>query len=500
MISKIFLFVIYLLLSLNGTAQSYQKRLALVVGNGEYQHGGKLPNPVNDVRAMAISLRSLGFEVMKFENVTQTQLKQAINSFGLKLKDFEVGLFYYAGHGIQNKGRNYMIPVEADLLAEEQVEFDCVAADRVLAFMEAASTKVNMIIMDACRNNPFERSWHRSGAGNGLAVMDAPTGTLIAYATAPGKVASDGASSNGLYTSSLLKYMNDPALNIEQVFKKVRTEVTEKSLGAQVPWETTSLTGDDFFLNTKKISSTNQTQANKPAGNGNSGEVSRTFETEADETKATEYYTLASKKYDEFLYEEAMAGYSEAIKFNPLYTLAYLWRGHSKYALKMYEESVHDYNKVIQLSPGDAEAYYYRGSAKYVMLKDNEAITDFTFTLKYEPRHAKAFYYRGLCYYNLNKAGAALADFDEAIALAPDAITYYWRANSLLLLKEYTRALADFNKALELNSKHADSYFWRAHAFENLKQQANAKNDVTKAISLDPDNKLYSEYMKKLNE
>lgn len=521
------------LLSLVGYSQSYQKRLALVIGNSQYQHGGALPNPVNDARAMSSSLQNLGFEVMKFENVTQTQLKQAINSFGIKLKGYDVGLFYYAGHGIQNKGVNYMIPVEADLQAQEQVEFDCVAADRVLAFMEAASTKVNVIVMDACRNNPFERSWHRSGNGNGLAMMDAPTGTLIAYATAPGRVASDGDSNNGLYTSALLKHMKDPGLNIEQVFKKVRTEVTDKSAGAQVPWETTSLTGEDFFLTTRSAA-VQQKETTSITQSGNTNTPSRGLDAAEDAEKAGEYYSAATTKYDEGKYEEAIENYSQAIKADPLYAQAYLWRGHSKYALRKFDEAIQDYGKIIQLSPGDAEAYYYRGNAKYSLEKYNEAITDFTLTIKYEPKHAKANYYRGLSYYFLNKYGAALDDLNTAISIAPDANTYYWRGNSQYGLEEYAKAIEDFNKSIELDAKFssahiykahafynlgqypeaiesysktielddksAEAYFWRAHSYEKLGKVSEAKKDVKKAIALDPKTEGYKTFEQELNK
>src|ERR1041385_2407984 len=245
---KLFLISLIALIATDGSAQTNQKRLALVIGNAHYQFTGALKNPVNDARAIASSLRNLGFEVMESEDVNQAQMKQAINAFGVKLKDYDVGLFYYAGHGVQAKGVNYMVPVEADLKAEEQIEFDCVAADRVLAFMDAASAKVNLIVLDACRNNPFARSWQRSAGGGGLAMMDAPKGSLIAYATSPGRTASDGETSNGLYTSALLKFMRNPSLTIEQVFKQVRNEVSDKSGGAQIPWEVTSLTGEDFYL------------------------------------------------------------------------------------------------------------------------------------------------------------------------------------------------------------------------------------------------------------
>jgi uncharacterized membrane protein len=196
---------------------------------------------------MADVLRKLGFIVIEYENLNQAQIKYVIDDFGLRLKGNDVGLFYYAGHGIQAKGYNYLIPVDAQLKTEEQVEYDCVRADRILALMETSGTKINIIILDACRNNPFERSWTRSTTGKGLAFMSAPRGTLIAYATAPGSTASDGSGMNGLYTSALLESIQIPDLTIIQMFQNVRNIVTKKSNDQQTPWESTSLTADFYF-------------------------------------------------------------------------------------------------------------------------------------------------------------------------------------------------------------------------------------------------------------
>lgn len=472
MTSRLIIFFIGIGISFSSFGQTYQKRLALVIGNSSYQNGGTLKNPVNDARAMAGALQAMGFEVLRHENVTQVQMKQAINSFGQKLRDFEVGLFYYAGHGIQHQGRNYMIPVEADLQAAEQIEFDCVAADRIMAYMESADTKVNIIIMDACRNNPFERSWNRSTSGNGLAMMNAPTGSLIAYATAPGSVASDGENANGLYTSVLLKYMKDPALNLEQVFKRVRTEVTEKSSGAQVPWETTSLTGGDFFL-TASITTTEETKTSNFSKE--SREINALGE---DPAKALEYYTQAQEKYGLALYEEAIELYSKALEYNPLDFQAYLWRGHSKYSLgylnsvinsKMLEEAIIDYSKTIQLNPGDSEAYYYRANSKKLLQKYNEAIPDFTLSLRYDPKKSESYYYRGLTYYLLEKYGAAAEDLTKTIELSPEnPDNFYWRGASYYGLEEYARSLEDFDKAIELNPDYFDAYLYKADAYYSL--------------------------------
>jgi hypothetical protein len=224
-----------------------QKRLALIIGNSDYLHANVLKNPVNDARAMSTVLESLGFKVIKIENADNRQMKMSIDQFGKELEQYNIGLFYYAGHGIQVKGLNYLVPVDANIESEAQVEYDCIQADRVMSFMEYAKTDVNIIILDACRNNPFKRSWSRSTETEGLAFMNAPSGTLIAYATAPGHTASDGTGSNGLYTESLLQEIKSPGLSILQVFQKVRTRVSENSQKAQIPWESTSLTGDFYF-------------------------------------------------------------------------------------------------------------------------------------------------------------------------------------------------------------------------------------------------------------
>jgi len=223
------------------------KRIALVIGNSNYQKGN-LSNPVNDARAMKVKLETLGFKVLKYENSSYKDIKKAIDEFGKQLKHYDVGLFYYAGHGIQLNGRNYLVPIDALLENEEDVEYDCVLADRVMGKMEAANSNTNIVILDACRNNPFENSWSRNVQSNGLAFMNAPKGTFIAYATSPGRTAADGRSnSNGVYTAAILKYIGTPNLTIEEVFKKVRAEVSDVTHDQQTPWESTSLIGKFYF-------------------------------------------------------------------------------------------------------------------------------------------------------------------------------------------------------------------------------------------------------------
>src|SRR6267378_7197775 len=221
------------------------RRLALVMGNGAYTNAPPLKNPPNDARDMAANLKTLGFDVSSGVNVSQREMKRLIREFGQKLKAGGNGLFYYAGHGVQARGHNYIIPVDADIQSEADVEDSGVDVGLVLNYMDDAQNGLNIVILDACRNNPFSRSFR--SANEGLAQVDAPTGTLIAYATAPGRVAADGAGDNGLYTSELLKAMSLPGLSATEMFMRVRAEVLKQTGSKQVPWEASSLVGNFYF-------------------------------------------------------------------------------------------------------------------------------------------------------------------------------------------------------------------------------------------------------------
>jgi len=228
----------------NPGTSSAGPRTALVIGNARYTTA-PLRNPVNDARAISSTLEELGFQVTLLKDAGQKKMKRAIDKFGRTIRDGGVGLFYFSGHGMQVDGRNYLIPVDAEVDAEADVEYEAVEAGRVLAKMKTANNGMNLVILDACRNNPFARSFR--SASKGLATLNAPSGTFIAYATSPGSVASDGKGDNGLYTGELIKHMKTPGLKVEEVFKRVRANVQKKSKNKQVPWDASSLTGDFFF-------------------------------------------------------------------------------------------------------------------------------------------------------------------------------------------------------------------------------------------------------------
>jgi uncharacterized caspase-like protein len=226
-----------------------EPRLALVIGNSDYKLISPLANPRNDATLMASILGDLGFDVTLKTDVTQKAMKRAIRDFGQRLRRSgreTVGLFYYAGHGVQAYGRNYLIPLGAPIQDESDLDIETINANGVLRQMESAGNAVNILILDACRNNPF-RSLFRS-SNNGLGRMEAPRGSLVAFSADHETVAMDGRGANSPYTKALAKTMTQPGLPIEQVFKKVREEVEIATDGQQFPVEENRLKGNFYFI------------------------------------------------------------------------------------------------------------------------------------------------------------------------------------------------------------------------------------------------------------
>jgi hypothetical protein len=236
-----------MLMLVSAGAWAAEQRIALVIGNSAYADSPLL-NPANDAKLMASALREQGFEVMERLDVDQNAMKLAVRDFGNRLKAAQggaVGLFYYAGHGLQVDGENYLIPVGAPIADEGDVDIFAVGANGILRTLEDARNGLNIVILDACRNNPFARSFRAQVRG--LARMDAPQGTLIAYSTAPGQVALDGDGANSPYTAALAKAIGEPGVLVEQMFKRVRIALLDATLGRQTSWEASSLT-TDFYL------------------------------------------------------------------------------------------------------------------------------------------------------------------------------------------------------------------------------------------------------------
>jgi uncharacterized caspase-like protein len=234
------------------TTSGIIQRTALVMGNGAYAFG-RLKNPVNDARAVTGALEPIGFEVVTLEDGDLPHMIDAMKEFIARAKDSQVRLFFYAGHGIQSKGKNYLVPVDATVIEEDKLPTQLVSVSEFLDKLSLLKSGVNVVILDACRTGLSATASRRRGIDDkrslqsGLAQMNAPQGTLIAFSTAPGSVALDGATQNSTYTRHLLENISVPGLPVEQLFKRVRISVARETQQSQIPWETSSLMGDFCF-------------------------------------------------------------------------------------------------------------------------------------------------------------------------------------------------------------------------------------------------------------
>ena len=474
-----------------------EKRLALVIGNANYEKGA-LKNPVNDALLIAKTLDSLGFEVLEYYNLkTQRELKNAIRKFGIKRDSADVGFVYYAGHGVQIKNENYLLPTQEPFDSEIDIEDYAVSVQAILRYLEAKTNQVNILVLDACRDNPFESNWKASRTlkGGGLAKIPPPTGSLIAFSTDAGKTAADGDNKNSIYTRSLSKNMLIEGINIDQVFRNVRSEVLKESKGEQRPVEFTQLTGQEFFLNP-----------------GDFEDEFQKIEAIIQDDERDRYTAL---KIIEFILDE-----------EPNNIRAILDKGRVYRQLKEYKRSLKQYNKIIQLDSNYAKVYMYRATLYGYNLKEEVmALKDFDKSILLAPKNDSYYYKRGIYYlHKLKNFEKALKDFKTAIELTEDLEYYYSLAitnsrmgndkkaieiylkvlelfpsgsrNTLFNLgniswreKNYNKALEYFNKVVNnFRGEEDDSriYIVRAFLYEDLKNYDKAIVDYNKAIELDP--------------
>lgn len=220
-------------------------RVALVIGNGAYE---KVPlrNPPHDAEDMAATLKEIGFDVTVRSNLKRNEMRSVLRDFGNRLGKEAVGLFFFAGHGIQVQNVNYLLPIDADIEAEDEVVDEAIDANLVMRKMERAGNPLNLVILDACRNNPYAHSWR--GMEQGLARMQAPSGTLIIYATRPGETAKDGDDRNSPFTKEFILGMRVPGLEVGRMIRSIAVKVEEATGGKQTPWQEGIIKGEFYFI------------------------------------------------------------------------------------------------------------------------------------------------------------------------------------------------------------------------------------------------------------
>jgi hypothetical protein len=239
--------------ALKAVSKSNKRKIALVVGNSNYRYTSPLINPLHDAQMIANTLKEVGFELHgghAMLDLSREQMLVSIEEFGDRLSHGDVALFYYAGHGVQVGGENFLIPINADIKKEAEIKVKSVELNLLFAKLEGLKKTLNIVILDACRNNPFARTFRSNSSG--LAQVAAPSGTLVAFSTAPGQVADDGNRGNSPYTLQLAHALKTPGLSVEEVFKQVRISVKASTDGNQTPWENTSLEGSFYFVDANK--------------------------------------------------------------------------------------------------------------------------------------------------------------------------------------------------------------------------------------------------------
>jgi len=527
-----------------------ERRVALVIGNGAYKDSPLL-NPVNDARDMATALRDMGFDVIFGENLSQNDMKRNIHAFGEKIRNGGVGLFYYAGHGIQVRGSNYLIPVDATITSEEEVEYESVNAGQLLSQMAAARNRLNIVILDACRNNPFARSFR--SIEKGLASIDAPSGTLIAYATAPGSVASDGTGRNGLYTQELLKYMKQSDVGIEQLFKQVRAAVRSQTEGKQTPWESSSLEGDFYFSST--TNSTTNVAKNPPAifdpatielsfwetiknskkvedykaylrkyPNGQFADLARIRANEAQSlpgssgtttpTSARMHVDRGDNLTDDKKWAEAEVEYRRAVELEPdnpvwhhklFLSLADQSKGQESivesmqlYQMKKGAEIEAEYRQAIGLHPQNARRRMELGSALTFQQKWVEAEEEFRQAIRIDPKCAAAHSALGYVLEYQQKYAEAEEEFRRAIRIDPSFAFAHDNLGYLLLnYQKYAEAEAEFRQAIKIDPNYQFARYYLGLILELQQKYAEAEAEYRQALRINPN---YTEAQTRLNE
>lgn len=411
-----------------------EKRVALVIGNSNYEKG-ELNNPVNDAKLIAKTLDSLDFEVLEAYNVsTKRELIKVIREFGVKRDSADIGFVYYAGHGVQINNENFLLPTKEVFKSELDIEDYAVSVQKIIRILESKSDQVNILILDACRDNPFESNWNktRSLKGQGLAKLPPPTGSLIAFSTDAGQTAPDGEGQNSFYTTSLSKNMLLENTTLDQVFRNVRTDVLKSSNKMQRPIESSQLTGQAFYL------------------------------------VKSDYKNIFSS-IDKLLYN------FQSPYFNK-----------TDYSTELFE-ALEKLNIILSEDPNNIRALMLTAYVYYYLEQKDKALSYVNLVIEIDNKYSKAYQFRSKFWDNDNKR--AIDDTNKAIELDPDnLLNIYWKIGLLNTNGKHYEAIKTIEEALILHPSDNELYRLKATAHSFLEQNELALQAYSKTIEIDPKN------------
>jgi len=431
------------------SAAQAEGRVALVIANSTYAHAPRLPNPPNDARTIAAALRKVGFTTTEKSDLSKAGLEAALKVFAQSARGADVAVIYYAGHGMEQGGLNYLVPVDAALASDQDVEFDAVPLDLLLRSVEGAS-RMKLVILDACRNNPFLSSMRRSGGtravGRGLARVEPAGDILVAYAAREGSTADDGDGGNSPFTTALTQRIATPGLEIRLLFGQVRDEVLRSTDRRQEPAIYGSLGGDPFYF----VAPAPQPVAVAAAPPAPKGKAGRAQDPATADMKVA---ALTAQRAGDT--GQALAQYAKALALNPkdgeaLYNRGLLYLNQSKYDL-----AIADFDAVLAIRPRWGGGYHARSRAREGRDDLDGAIADASKAIQFAPQNSSGYEARARYYRRQGKWDLALADYTSALGLQPDSDGYYQRGLAYQGKGDEAAARADFDKALALQPNNS---------------------------------------------
>jgi tetratricopeptide (TPR) repeat protein len=459
-----------------GPLQAMASRKALVIGNDEYP-GNQLKNAVNDATSVAVGLKSMGYSTTLVTNVPRRAMESAISTFAGALNRGDTAVFYYAGHGLQVSGENYLVPTDFKVAGPADVKYQGYSLSSLLNEFTAHGATTEIVILDACRNNPFRGTRSLQEGWAGVATS---AGTLIAFGTSPGSTASDDPnSSHGLFTQELLKYLTSSQLSAEAMLQQVRQDVIRASEGNQVPWTASSLTGSFHFRPGLDAAMTPLPALSLSTDNGTTGNQGRSVGTPV--TSGSNHFTASSIYAQQ---PSSTSSNTDPRDYDPL-----LARAATLAQQGDYNSSVRTLKAVLELDPRSALALRILGLVFNLMGQHGKSVAALTRAVEIDPQNAKSYYY--LCLVRgRSDASDAVEDCEASLGIDPNnPNSHLGLANALLALGDLDRARAEAQQAIQMDPNSSLGYSVLGKILAKHGDMTGAQENYSRAIAMNQDNK-----------